>query len=134
MRVSMNSTAKHKKSDGNRQRPRTHLAADVVEQHIEVSEPFMGLVSKLLLAWMSRAILLTLLVEVLALVVNRHVDVERLPQPLTLLLTAGDRDDLGALELAELADKRTSRAGGTRNDERLARLDFADVEETLGAK
>ena len=63
-------------------------------------------------------------------VVQRDVEAELVQQGLALLLTAGDPDRTGALDLRDLADRRADRAGGRGDHDGLARLRPADLEES----
>lgn len=68
------------------------------------------------------------LLERLALVIQRlHPQLVR--QPLALVPPARDANDAAALELCDLAHERADRAGRARDDDELAGLGAADVEE-----
>jgi hypothetical protein len=91
----------------------THLATNIVEVNIKVSK------------------FLAVLVECWALVVEREVDSQRLPQPSAFIFAASDCDDLGTLLLANLAHQRASSTSSTAYNQSLSSFDFADLEETL---
>src|SRR3546814_13402501 len=52
-----------------------------------------------------------------------------LDQPPAFVGAAGDADDAAALDLADLADHRSHRPGRTRDEQSLARLRLADLEQ-----
>ena len=61
--------------------------------------------------------------------VERHVEAEVVEQRLALLLPAGDADGSRALDLGDLADGRPDGSGGRCDDDGLARLWLADLEQ-----
>ncbi len=69
------------------------------------------------------------LADVLVLVVDRRVEAELVGKIAALLRAAGDADDMQALDLADLADDLPDAAGGRRDDQRLAFLRLADVQQ-----
>ena len=89
------------------------LAADVVEVDVDAF----------------RAVRLQAVLDRAGLVVDAGVEAELLDDPLALRRAAGDADDAAALDLRELADGLADRAGRARDDDRLAGLRLADVEQ-----
>ncbi len=90
------------------------LAADVVEVDVEVPD-----------------MLLEVLVERRALVVERLRHADLLLKPVALFLRAGDRVHLGALLEADLADDGAGCARCTGHYESLPCFDLANVEQAL---
>ena len=70
-----------------------------------------------------------LVLEVAVLVVDRRVEAELIGKHLALLGTTGDPNDARALDLCDLADRRTDRAGGPGDQHGLARLQATHVEQ-----
>jgi len=70
-----------------------------------------------------------LVLEVTVLVVNRRVEAELIGKHLALLGTTGDPDDVRTLDLCDLADRRTDRAGGPGDQHGLARLKATHVQQ-----
>ena len=64
------------------------------------------------------------------LVVHRSVESEFGCQPVALVAAAGNSDDAAALDLGDLADDRSDRAGGGRHYDSLAGLWFTDLEQS----
>ncbi len=63
-------------------------------------------------------------------VVQRRVEAEFIPHEGAFLRTAGDADGAGTLDLGDLADRRSHRTAGRRNDHGLARFRLADGEQS----
>ena len=63
------------------------------------------------------------------LVIDRGIEAEFAGQPVALVLAAGDADDMAALDLGDLADDRSDRAGRGRDHDGLAGLRLADIEQ-----
>ncbi len=57
------------------------------------------------------------------------VEAELLLDVVAFLLAAGDADRARALDFCNLADRRADRAGGRRDDDSLAGLRLADIQE-----
>src|SRR2546423_2451842 len=64
------------------------------------------------------------------LVVHRSIESEFGCQPVALVGAAGNSDDAAALDLGDLADDRSDRAGGGRHHDGLASLWFTDLEQS----
>src|SRR5947207_5645708 len=64
------------------------------------------------------------------LVVHRSVETEFGCQPVAFVAAAGNSDDSAALDLGDLADDRSDRAGGGRHYDSLAGLWFTDLEQS----
>ena len=67
--------------------------------------------------------------HVLRLVVDRGVEAELAHDVVALLAAAGDADGATAFDLRDLPDHHADRAGRAGDDDRLARLRLADVEQ-----
>src|SRR4051794_10358822 len=63
-------------------------------------------------------------------VIDRGVKAEFGGEPIAFFLAAGDADDATALYLRDLTNQRADRSGGGRDDDSLAGLGFADVEQS----
>ena len=87
-----------------------HLAADIVEVDIKITDRILELV-----------------VERGALIVQGRVDLEFLSQPSALFVCTGDPYDLRAGYFTNLAHQRADVASRSRNHECLTGLDFRDI-------
>ena len=72
-----------------------------------------------------------LFLEIRSLVIDRNVDPNLFLEPFDFIVGTSDGDDFEAHDFSNLTGDRTDGAGGTRDEESLASLDLANVDQAL---